>query len=131
MIDECDYKFSESGLYYAPAEGPCDSYLVYIRSLPQLPHPEVWKLTATFHIGLLHANVMLWWNINSIHLYSRMKIFLILLALWELSYLMDGIVSSLFSWEGKLLNFLLTRIVYVKNIQKKTAYGKWKSEDFL
>ena len=41
IITSDDYKFSESGLYYAPKEGPCDLYLTYIRSLPQLPHPEV------------------------------------------------------------------------------------------
>jgi len=44
IVASDDYRFSQSGVYYAPPEGPCDSYLVYIRSLPQLPHPEVKSL---------------------------------------------------------------------------------------
>lgn len=36
-----EYKFSESGLYSAPPVGAYDTYLSYIRSLPQTPHPEV------------------------------------------------------------------------------------------
>ncbi|XP_067934548.1 dynein axonemal heavy chain 3-like [Watersipora subatra] len=44
IISNDEYKFSESGLYFAPKEGLCDSYLTYIRSLPQIPHPEVFGL---------------------------------------------------------------------------------------
>ena len=41
VIQDEGYKFSASGLYYAPQYGPHDSYLDYIRSLPLIPHPEV------------------------------------------------------------------------------------------
>ena len=39
-----DYRFSPSGNYYAPVHGEYDSYLEYIRSLPIIPHPEVFGL---------------------------------------------------------------------------------------
>jgi len=38
------YRFSPSGLYYAPPVGPYKSYLTYIRGLPMLPNPEVFGL---------------------------------------------------------------------------------------
>ncbi|XP_023932407.1 dynein heavy chain 3, axonemal [Lingula anatina] len=44
MIFDDNYKFSESSLYYAPKQGNYESYLEYIRSLPLLPHPEVFGL---------------------------------------------------------------------------------------
>ena len=37
-------RFSESGIYYAPKEGPYQSYIDYIRSLPLNPNPEVFGL---------------------------------------------------------------------------------------
>ena len=40
-VDDDDYKFSASGYYYAPKDGPYTSYLDYIRSLPMTQHPEV------------------------------------------------------------------------------------------
>jgi dynein heavy chain len=36
------YRYSESGLYFAPATGDYDSYLQYIDSLPSRPDPEVY-----------------------------------------------------------------------------------------
>lgn len=36
-----EYKFSPSGVYYAPRTGDYDSYLAYIKSLPLNPLPEV------------------------------------------------------------------------------------------
>ncbi|CAI9716307.1 dynein heavy chain 3, axonemal-like isoform X2 [Octopus vulgaris] len=44
IIVNDDYKFSESGLYYAPPCGSLDCYLEYIRGLPYIPHPEVFGL---------------------------------------------------------------------------------------
>ncbi|XP_003391067.2 PREDICTED: dynein heavy chain 3, axonemal-like [Amphimedon queenslandica] len=41
MIDQ---KFSSSPLYYAPPHGEFQSYIDYIRSLPIIPHPEVFGL---------------------------------------------------------------------------------------
>ena len=37
-------RFSPSGLYFAPKEGPYQSYLDYIRKLPLNPNPEVFGL---------------------------------------------------------------------------------------
>ena len=37
-------RFSTSGLYFAPAHGEYHTYLDYIRSLPIIPHPEVFGL---------------------------------------------------------------------------------------
>ncbi|XP_064605237.1 dynein axonemal heavy chain 3-like isoform X2 [Liolophura sinensis] len=44
IITEDDYKLSASGMYYAPEKGSYDDYLEYIRSLPLIPHPEVYGL---------------------------------------------------------------------------------------
>lgn len=38
------YKFSESGLYYAPTNGLLDQYLEYIDQLPLVENPEVFGL---------------------------------------------------------------------------------------
>ena len=40
----CFYRFSPSGLYYAPVHGEYSSYVEYTRSLPIIPHPEVFGL---------------------------------------------------------------------------------------
>jgi len=37
-----NYKFSPSGIYYAPKHTEFDGYLEYIKSLPQYPDPEVY-----------------------------------------------------------------------------------------
>ncbi|KAK9829119.1 hypothetical protein WJX72_004004 [[Myrmecia] bisecta] len=44
------YRFSPSGLYYAPPEGPYSSYLDYIRALPINAEPEVFGLHANADI---------------------------------------------------------------------------------
>ena len=41
IIENDGYKFSSSGNYFAPTEGPYDSYVEYIHSLPLAPLPEV------------------------------------------------------------------------------------------
>ena len=38
------YRFSPSGVYYAPTRCPYDEYVEYIRDLPFIPHPEVFGL---------------------------------------------------------------------------------------
>ncbi|KAJ3328189.1 Dynein heavy chain 7, axonemal [Blyttiomyces sp. JEL0837] len=38
------YKLSPSGTYFAPPKGSYDSYLLYIKSLPMTPHPEVFGM---------------------------------------------------------------------------------------
>ena len=40
----CFFRFSISGLYYAPEHGPISSYLDYIKSLPLNQNPEVFWL---------------------------------------------------------------------------------------
>ena len=40
----CTGRFSPSGLYYAPVEGVCQSYIDYIRALPLNANPEVFGL---------------------------------------------------------------------------------------
>nr|KAG5713479.1 hypothetical protein BaRGS_025027 [Batillaria attramentaria] len=44
IIHDENYKLSPSGLYYAPPEGPYQSYIDYIRTLPLNPNPEVFGL---------------------------------------------------------------------------------------
>ena len=41
IIFDDSYKFSPSGLYFAPPKGTYDQYVEYIRKLPLIPHPEV------------------------------------------------------------------------------------------
>lgn len=41
LIFDDTYKFSPSGLYFAPPKGSYDEYVEYIRNLPLIPHPEV------------------------------------------------------------------------------------------
>ena len=38
------FRFSPSGDYYAPAHGEFQTYIDYIRTLPIIPHPEVFGL---------------------------------------------------------------------------------------
>lgn len=44
IIHDEDYKLSPSGIYYAPTEGPYQTYIDYIRTLPLNPNPEVFGL---------------------------------------------------------------------------------------
>jgi len=43
-ILEDGYKFSDSGIYYAPTNGGQDAYLKYIENLPLVENPEVFGL---------------------------------------------------------------------------------------
>ncbi|CAH8618599.1 unnamed protein product [Heterobilharzia americana] len=44
IIDEQNYKFSASGIYYCPDDGTAQDFIEYIRSLPINPMPEVYGL---------------------------------------------------------------------------------------
>ncbi|XP_071037846.1 dynein axonemal heavy chain 3 [Parasteatoda tepidariorum] len=44
IIDNDNYKFSESGLYHTPSDLEQEGFIQYIRSLPIIPHPEVFGL---------------------------------------------------------------------------------------
>lgn len=39
-----DFKFSPSGIYCAPKDGPLESYKEYIRNLPSFDRPEIFGL---------------------------------------------------------------------------------------
>jgi len=54
-IFDPDYKFSPSGLYYAPKEGSMDDYKEYIMTMPQFSEPEVFGM---------HANAAITKEIN-------------------------------------------------------------------
>ncbi|CAH8647966.1 unnamed protein product [Schistosoma rodhaini] len=44
IIEEENYKFSPSGIYYCPSDGTAQNFIDYIRSLPLNPTPEVYGL---------------------------------------------------------------------------------------
>ncbi|KAK6187847.1 hypothetical protein SNE40_005782 [Patella caerulea] len=44
IVTDDNYKFSPTGLYYAPKEGNYNSYIDYIRTLPMIQNPEVFGL---------------------------------------------------------------------------------------
>lgn len=44
VVDDPNYKFSSSGIYYSPAKGKYESYIEYIKSLPLNQNPEVFGI---------------------------------------------------------------------------------------
>merc|ERR1711892_1632521 len=58
-IDDDDYRYSDSGQYYAPPHGEYDSYINYIKSLPIDPLPEVFGLHENADIARQQAETQL------------------------------------------------------------------------
>merc|ERR1719419_2165221 len=43
-VEDDNYKFSPSGIFYAPPEGEYDTYIEFIKGLPMNPKPEIYGL---------------------------------------------------------------------------------------
>jgi dynein heavy chain len=58
ITEDDDYKFSASGLYFAPKHTEYEGYLAYVDSLPQFPDPEVYGF---------HDNAAIAKNMNEVN----------------------------------------------------------------
>jgi len=50
VVDDDEYKFSESGTYFSPKVGSHDTLMDYLRSLPMIDNPEVFGMHANANI---------------------------------------------------------------------------------